>query len=142
MAKQQRIREVWAGPLTEEYIQERARSGWRIAAIEWVREEPSEQAETYEEIPYGLRVADDCAHLEDEPGEKQAMMVMLEMIIQDMRLPEVAAELNRRGFRTRRGGEWTPVMVFNLLPRLIEVGPRLFNSDEWVARRPRLLHLA
>ena len=142
MANEQRLREAWSGPLTEEHIRARARSGWKVAAIEWVREEPLARAEeTVEEIPYGLRVAGDCAHLEEEPGEKQAMLVMLEMIIQDMRLPEVATELNRRGFRTRRGGEWTPVMVFNLLPRLIEVGPRFFSSEEWVARRPRVLQL-
>jgi hypothetical protein len=51
----------------------------------------------------------------------------------------VAEELNRRGFRTRAGGDWSPVAVFNLLPRLIEVGPRIFSSEEWIVRRPKLV---
>jgi hypothetical protein len=28
--------------------------------------------------------------------------------------------------------------LFNLLPRMIEVGPRLFVSEEWAERRRRL----
>jgi hypothetical protein len=30
-------------------------------------------------------------------------------------------------------------MVFDMLPRLIEVGPRVFTTQEWAARRSRLL---
>jgi hypothetical protein len=142
VANERRIREVWSGPLTEQYIRERAEAGWRIAAIEWVRQDESaEPPGSVEEVPYGLRVADDCAHLEEDPAERQTMLLMLEMIIQDVRLPEVAAELNRRGYRTRAGTPWGPVNVFNLLPRMIEVGPRIFSSEEWGARRPRLLNV-
>ncbi|MGH9661933.1 MAG: hypothetical protein ACRD96_25520, partial [Bryobacteraceae bacterium] len=50
----------------------------------------------------------------------------------------VAAELNRLGYRTRDGGEWRPEHVFNLLPRLIDAGPRVFSSAEWVERRKRM----
>jgi hypothetical protein len=28
--------------------------------------------------------------------------------------------------------------VFNMMPRLIEVGPRIFSSEEWEKRRVRL----
>jgi hypothetical protein len=28
--------------------------------------------------------------------------------------------------------------VFELLPRLIEAGPRIFTSEEWIERRKRL----
>jgi hypothetical protein len=78
-------------------------------------------------------------HLEEDATEKQAMMLILEMLIQDVRLPQVAVELNRKGFRTRAGNDWTPVAVFDLLPRLIEAGPRIFSSKEWAVRRPRLM---
>jgi len=50
----------------------------------------------------------------------------------------VADELNRRGLRQRDGQTWTPGALFNLLPRMIEVGPRLFVSEEWTQRRQRL----
>jgi hypothetical protein len=30
---------------------------------------------------------------------------------------------------------WTPVSVFQMLPRLIEVGPKIFSTREWQERR-------
>jgi hypothetical protein len=33
---------------------------------------------------------------------------------------------------------WTRIAVFNMMPRLIEVGPRLFSSEEWEKRRLKL----
>ena len=141
MAQQERIREAFAAPPDPEYLRQREAAGWRMAAVEWVRDTGAGAgAAPREDVPYGLRVAADCVHLEEDPTEKQALVVMLEMIIQDTRLTQVAAELNRRGFRTRTGREWSPGEVFNLMPRLIEVGPRVFSSEEWVERRPRLLN--
>ena len=141
MAKQERAREVFAGTPDPEYMRRKEAGGWRVAAIEWVRE-TEEEPETLspgEDLPYGLRVGPDCLHLEEDPMEKQAILLMLEMIIREIRLPQVAAELNEKGFRTRKGREWSPVAVFDLLPRLIEVGPRVFSSEEWILRRPRVL---
>ena len=66
---------------------------------------------------------------------------MMELIVQDYSITLVASELNKRGLRTRSGGLWTPVSVFNLLPRLIEVGPHIFSSDDWEARRERLMKM-
>jgi hypothetical protein len=88
-----------------------------------------------------LKIADDCAHLEVHPTEREALMLMLELIVQDRTLSQVAAELNARGFRTRRGMEWAPASVFNMLPRMIEVGPNVFSQTEWATRRGRLLRV-
>ena len=63
---------------------------------------------------------------------------MMELIIQDISLTKVAEELTRKGYRTRKGAEWGPVAVFNMLPRLIELTPRIFATQEWVERRKRL----
>ena len=60
---------------------------------------------------------------------------MLEMIVQDRRVTEVALELNRRGYTTRNGQPWTPTGVFEMMPRLIEEGARTFSSEEWALRR-------
>jgi TusA-related sulfurtransferase len=91
-----------------------------------------------EEIPYGLQVSDDCAGLVESPSETQAIMLALDMIVEDCPLSRVADALNRRGHLTRSGKPWTPSAVFNLLPRMIEVGPRVFASEEWMTRRRRL----
>jgi hypothetical protein len=140
MAKVERVREEIAAQPAPEYWRRMSEAGWRLAAVEWTREVPGPETapETSEEIPYGLQIADDCVHLEENPAEREALLLMLESIVQDRGLTQVANELNQRGFRTRRGTEWTPAAVFNLLPRMIDVGPRVFSQSDWAARRQRL----
>jgi hypothetical protein len=65
-------------------------------------------------------------------------MHTLEFIVQDMGLSQVAVELNKLGYRSREGKMWNAATVFELLPRLIENGPKLFTSEEWVRRRRSL----
>jgi len=142
MARTERIRESAAGPVDAEHMRQKTEAGWRLVALEWQREISSEDAESetlIQEIPYGLRVAGDCLHLEENPDEKNALLMMMELIVREDPFSQIAAELNERGFRTRTGARWTPVSVFNMLPRLIEVGPKIFSSEEWEARRQRLL---
>lgn len=141
MAKMERIRESFDRPLELDYLRERERAGWRLVAVEWEREAQEAAHETaprVEEAPFGTRVADDCAGLAENPAEMEFLLSMMELIIQDVSLNKVAEELNRKGFRTRRGTEWGPVAVFNMLPRLIELTPRIFASAEWIERRKRL----
>ncbi|HTX34860.1 MAG TPA: recombinase family protein [Bryobacteraceae bacterium] len=140
MAKKERIREALTGLPSREYLLERMALGWRPAAIEWERDiVPEGGAEPYvEEIPYGLRVAPDCGGLVENPHEKEIITLALDMIVEDCPLSRVAAELNQRGYNTRAGKAWTPSDLFTLLPRMIQVGPRLFTSDEWTTRRQRL----
>jgi hypothetical protein len=142
MARLERIREAVAGSLDAENLRQKAEAGWKLVALEWQREIPGEEAEPemlIQEIPYGLRVSGDCLHLEEEPDEKNALVTMMELIVREDPFTQIAGELNRRGFRTRKGAEWTPVLVFNMLPRLIEVGPRIFSSEEWEDRKKKLL---
>ena len=68
----------------------------------------------------------------------QFLFAVMELIIQDISITKVAEELNRRGFHTRAGNPWGPVAIFNLLPRLVELTPRIFRSEEWVERRKHL----
>jgi hypothetical protein len=139
MAKVERIREEMSDPPAQDYWKQKSNAGWRLAAVEWIREQSADPGpQASEEIPYGLKIADDCAHLEPHPTERETLMLMLEMIVRDHSLTQVAAELNQRGLRTRRGTEWTPPAVFNMLPRMIEVGPRVFSQPEWADRRKHL----
>ena len=142
MAKMERIREVLQGPLDDDHLRQRSAAGWRMLAIEWERptddmtDRPFGKMET--ELPYGLQVSGDCLHLEENLIEKEALVLMLESIVQDYPFSRIASELNDRGYRTRSGGKWDPVAVFNLLPRMIEIGPRVFTSAEWADRRQQL----
>jgi hypothetical protein len=141
MPQKERIREPLTELPTAEYLRERVRAGWKLTALEWERDVESgnvEPAQWVEDIPYGLRVSSDCSHLVDNPAEIEVIILALDMIVEDAPLSSVAHELNRRGFSTREGGQWTPTALFNLLPRMIDVGPRLFASEEWMTRRQRL----
>jgi hypothetical protein len=141
MANVERVRESVEGSLDPEYVKQRERAGWRLVAVEWQRELAEaalEPAPRVEETPFGVRVAGDGEHLEENPQEMQFLLTMMELIIQDVSIVKIAEELNRKGYRTRKGSEWGPIAVFNMLPRLIELTPRIFATEEWVERRKRL----
>ena len=164
MSKFERVREQMNGMIDPEHMRRRQQAGWHIVAVEWERETPAGEIASdprdpasnepalhefpqptqreidlaLEEAPYGTHVASDCARLEDDPAEMQFLLSLMELIIQDISISKVAEELNRKGFRTRRGTEWGPVGVFNLLPRLIELTPKIFATEEWIERRKRL----
>jgi hypothetical protein len=141
MAKLDRVREVVKGIPDPVYLAQRSEAGWKLVALEWERigqAGETQKPPVREEVPYGLRVSDDCFHLEENPEELQILMLMMEEIVQDNPLSKVVSALNAAGFRTREGDPWDAVGVFNMLPRLIEVGPRMFSTEEWELRRRRL----
>jgi hypothetical protein len=140
MAKFERVREVLSGPLSPEHVTEKAKEGWKLKALEWERE-VEEAPGLAEEVPYGLRVSADCRHLEEDTSEKQALVLMMDLIVQDAPLSLVAEELNRKGLRTRSGANWSPGLVFDMLPRLIQAGPRIFSSTEWSERTRHLFRM-
>ena len=142
MAYFERIRDVISGPFSPEVIRQRTSAGWQMVSIEWRRELPNQETPTEgafnEDIPYGLRIADDCSRLEVHPREHQVLMLMMELLVQDFSYSSIVSDLNEKGFRTREGKPWSRVAVFNMMPRLIEVGPRIFSSVEWEKRRVKI----
>jgi hypothetical protein len=144
MAYFERIRDVISEPLSAEVIRARTSAGWQMASIEWRRELPDAEAPTEgafnEDIPYGLRISEDCKRLEVEPTEHQALLLMMELLVQDFSYSSIVSDLNEKGFRMRDGRPWSRIAVFNMIPRLIEVGPRFFSSEEWEKRRQRFAH--
>ena len=145
MAHFERIRDVISGPFSPEVIQQRVVAGWQMVSIEWRRELPDREAPTEgafrENIPYGLRISDDCQRLEVDPRENQVLMLMMDLLGQDFSYSSIVSDLNEKGFRMRNGGPWNRIAVFNMMPRLIEVGPRMFLSDEWKIRQEKLSRL-
>ncbi len=139
MAFYERMRDVVPGPYNAEAVRERESAGWQMVAIEWRREVPEAEARRDtpggEDIPYGLRLSDDCARLEVDPRENAVLIQMMELLGHDFSYASIVSDLNERGLRQRDGSPWTRVAVFQMMPRLIEVGPRLFAGDEWKNRR-------
>jgi len=149
MARTERIREAARTPLELGYFTERAAAGWRLVALEWEREVTGEAREPeaaparkLSPVPYGLRVSDDCQHLEENPLEMQVLKMMMEFIVQDFALSKIATELNRRDLRTREGAPWSQISVFQMLTRVIEVAPQVHPSQDWAERRKQLSQVA
>ena len=146
MAYFERIKDVVSGPFSPEIMQQRTAAGWQMVSIEWRRELPEEEAPREgvfsDSIPYGLRISNDCQRLEFDPRERQALTLMMDLVVQDFPFSSIASDLNEKGFRTRTGQMWGQVTVFNMLPRLIEIGPGLFSTEEWRARREKLAQRA
>jgi hypothetical protein len=135
MAKN-RMREVVSGFPGPDDLRAKMEQGWRLVALEWEREAEEPVRAPVEEVPFGLKVADDCLHLEEDPDERQALRLMLDLIVDDeIPLSRVSSELNEKGFRTRSGSRWTQAAVFDMLPRLIESAPRIFSTSEWAVRK-------
>lgn len=141
MAHFERIRDVVSGPFSPEVMRQRTAAGWQLVSLEWRREIPDSERPSEgafdEDIPYGLRISDDCQRLEVDPTENRVLMVMMELLVQDFPYSSIVSDLNEKGFRMRNGKPWTRVALFNMTPRLIEVGPRLFSTEEWKRVRQR-----
>jgi hypothetical protein len=124
MKKIDRMREKVTILPTSVYLSKMHDAGWSLVALEWEREvessAPSAEPEVpaaSEEIPFGLRIASDCHHLEDDPLEMQTLKFLAEMIVQDISFTSMAA------------------------PRLIDVAPRILSGTEWESRRKQLAHI-
>ena len=145
MAKMERVRQDVSASFGADDLRRQSEQGWKLVAVEWERELPDEAPEPSVpgEVPFGLQVANDPPpRLEENPTEREILFLIMELTIQDGPYSAIADELNRRGYRTRQGMKWTPISVFQMLPRLIEVGPRIFATEEWQQRRQRLAELA
>ena len=134
MTKTERLRQAVAGTVSEADLKKQAENGWKLVALEWEREVERAEEPLPVEVPFGLRIAPEKG-LEEDPRERETLFQMMELIVQEGSYSRIADELNRRGYRTRQGVRWTPVSVFEMLPRLIEVGPHLFRSPEWEERK-------
>ncbi len=145
MARTERVRQDVSASFGADDLRRQSERGWTLVAVEWERELSDEAPEPSVpgEVPFGLQVADDPPpRLEENPTEREILFLIMELTIQDGPYSAIADELNRRGYRTRQGMKWTPVSVFQMLPRLIEMGPRIFATEEWQQRRQRLAKLA
>jgi hypothetical protein len=157
MSNSERIHESCNGSLDPKYVRERQEAGWKLVGVEWECESPVQtpapsetpgtrsataaRAPVSQNVPYGSSVVPEGSRLEENSEEMQFLFAVMELIIQDISIIKVAEELNRRGFHTRSGNPWGPVAIFNLLPRLVELTPRIFRSEEWVERRKHLTPL-
>jgi hypothetical protein len=144
MPRSERVRRAILGEIDFNEFKQLQSEGWKLVAVEWEREVTGEESsapvdQVLENPPFGTRVRD-ASTLEPDPKEAEVLLTMMELLIQDGPYSFIAQELNRRGYRTRQGSVWTPVSVFQMLPRLIEAGPSIFSTNEWQRRRNQALH--
>jgi hypothetical protein len=137
MKKTERVRQVVSGPLGVEDLKHQTEKGWKLVAIEWEREVEAAEGQLPIDVPFGLQIAPESQKLEENPTERELLFQLMELMVQEGSYARIADEINRRRFRTRQGAKWTPVSVFEMLPRLIEVGPHVFQNSEWQKRRQR-----
>src|SRR5947207_11983178 len=146
MAYFERVRDVVSGPFSPDVIQQRMSAGWQMVSIEWRRELPDSEAPPEgafaEDIPFGLRISMDCKRLEVDEAENKVLLMMMDLLAQDFSYSAIVSTLNESGYRTRGGKPWTRVAVFNMMPRLIEVGTRILTSEEWEQRRRNMARRA
>jgi len=135
MKKTERVRQVVSGPIASVDLKQQAEQGWKLVALEWEREVDAPEEQLPLEVPFGLRISPETQRLEEDPKERETLLEMMQLVVKEGSYTRIADELNRCGFRTREGARWTPVSVFEMLPRLIEVGPHLFRSAEWEKRK-------
>jgi len=85
-------------------------------SLEWRREVPESEAAAHgalsEDIPYGLRISDDCQRLEVDPVEDKALMLMMELLVQDFSYSSIVSDLHERAFACEMGKPWTRVALF------------------------------
>lgn len=139
MRKTERVRQVVSGPPEAEDLRQQAEKGWKLVAVEWEREIETAENQLPGDVPFGLQIAvSETPQLQENPAERETLFQLMELIVQEGSYARIADEMNRRGFRTRQGAKWSPVSVFEMLPRLIEVGPHVFQSSDWQKRRQHL----
>ena len=138
MKKTERVRQVVTGPLQEADLKPNTEKGWKVVAIEWEREVETSGETLPGEVPFGLKLSAETCELLDDPDEREILFQLMELMVEEGSYSRIAEEINRRGFRTREGARWTPISVFEMLPRLIEVGPRIFPSEDWAERRRKI----
>lgn len=134
----ERKRETVDGALSQEWLQTRLDEGWRPVAVEWERESsvsPIGASTVKIEIPFGLEIAPGGDGLQESALEMSVLRRILADLAEDRPLSEVAAALNGGGLAQRNGRPWTQSAVFELLPRVIEVAPEIYDSEAWRERR-------
>src|SRR5437764_12680607 len=133
--RRQWIRDDLNAPPGSDYFLSRMASGWKLVAVEWVRETAEDAASIgFEDVPFGMRVAPDCQHLVRDPEEDRVLEEIIALMIEGKSFTAIAGELNGRGLRTRTGEAWSEVALFQLVPRIVEVAPHIFSGKEWVPR--------
>ena len=134
------LRDEIDNPVSLDYFHQRTSEGWKLKAVVWERaDEASAEAHAEETLtaPYGIEVVPASARLQPKQDELEVLQSILEMVVVEKGVTNIADDLNTRGFKMRNGKPWTSTAVFDLLPRLIEAAPDILKRDDWQERRKR-----
>jgi hypothetical protein len=129
-----RIRDRVTAVPAADYFKTRLDEGWRPVAVEWERTSDNGEETWLEDVPYGFRIAEDGQHLAAEPHEQRVLRTILAALIEEKSFIDIARELNQQGHLTRDGSAWNETAVHDLLPRVVESAPRIYELAEWRSR--------
>src|SRR5690242_21313656 len=96
MKKTERMRQAVSGPLEAEKLKEHTEKGWKLVAIEWEREVETPESGLPSDVPFGLHIAPDTQRLETNPAEREILIQLMELIVQEGSYARIADEINRR----------------------------------------------
>jgi DNA invertase Pin-like site-specific DNA recombinase len=99
-----------AAELERNMIRERCNEGRKIRKAQGYR---------VGEVPFGYSLAPDGKTLVESGEEQEAIALALDLRSQAYSASGIAAELNRRGIRTKKGSTWTHKQVTRLLARAV-----------------------
>ena len=88
--------------------------------------------------PLGYKIVDQ--HYEIEPREAEAVRLIFDMYLRGSGYMEIAAELNRRGFVTRSGGNFGKNSLYDILGNEKYIGIYTFNKTARKEGLPRNMH--
>jgi hypothetical protein len=134
------LRDELESPVSLDYFHQRTVAGWKLKAVEWERADESAAEPLSQDkvaAPYGIEVVPDTARLQPKTDEVEVLQSILEMIVVEKGVSNIAEDLNSKGFLMRNGKPWTSTAVFNLLPRLIEAAPDILKRHDWAERRKK-----
>src|SRR5260370_16899482 len=126
MAKMERVHETWSRPITAEYLARQASFGWKLVSVTWEREvepDPGGSSPRQEDPPYGLRVAGDGVHLEENTAELEVRLAIIGESARNHLLSPISDQPSRPYSPTRNASLGPPTPLFSLPPPLTHLTP-------------------
>ena len=77
------MRQLISGPLESTNFQQRTDEGWKLTALEWEREVEIADNQLSDEVPFGLRIAPEGQRLEQNLAEREILLQLMELIVQE-----------------------------------------------------------
>ena len=93
MKKTERVRQLVSAPPTDEDLKHQTDKGWKLVAIEWEREVETSESQLPSQVPFGLRIEPETQSLEENPEEREILVQLMELLVQEGSYARIADAL-------------------------------------------------